>query len=446
MRKFIYKHTFPLHHWVVTKRMFKYYEDIKWLEVQSKEEVERYQLIKLKEILEYAYNNIPHYKDVLKNVDTDIEKYSLKEVLRQIPILEKDYVKKNVDQLTNKKYANHKITTSGSTGIPLLIYADRAQLEQRMAMNLRNQEWTGYIFCEPSTRLWHQKIGMSKIQYFKEVFEAWLCRRQFIPVFELNQTNINEVLKQIDKHKSTLIDGYAEAFNILVNHCKRHNLHFQWNKGVSSAQMLYPETRAGMKEFLGLEVFDRYGSREFSGIAQECISHWGKHINSYLYIIEILDDNGNDVPEGQMGNIVITDLHNLATPMIRYKIGDLAEQHTFAPCECGLSWPKMGEIVGRSQSVIITKDGKLVPGTLFDHILKDYYTLINKWQIVQETKEELNIYLEFIDEQEFDRQKDKLTAELKHYLGDMVINYFSGDKIQMTKTGKYEHTISKVQL
>lgn len=443
LRKLIYKYTFPLHHWVVRRDMFEYHDEIKELETRDSDGVRQYQKKRLKEMVRYCRNDIPYYQESLK--DVDLEGKSMEEILQQIPILDKEHVRKDPEQFTNDEYADHKITTSGSTGTPLVMWASKEQLEKRLAMNQRNREWIGYEFGDRNVRLWHQKIGMSKIQVIKESIEAFLARRKFIPVFKMDDDNLGDIIEEIDQFDPELIDGYAEAYRILVEHCKENRIEKDWKRAVSSAQVLHPSTRKGIQEYLGAEVFDRYGAREFSGIAQECPEHDGKHINSYLYIVEVLDDNGNEPSEDEHGDIVITDLHNKATPLIRYKIGDLALPTTEEECGCGIDWPKIGKIVGREQSVIVTKEGKHVPGTFFDHFFKDYYDTIKQWQVVQETKNHLKVNLIVTSEKEFSQIENSLRDGLLEHLGGIEISFELKDDMEMVRTGKFRHTVSKVE-
>ncbi|TKX63405.1 hypothetical protein, partial [Halorubrum sp. SP9] len=217
VRKFVYKHTFPLHHWVVRNDMFDYYEDIKKFERKDRRAIRNFQRERVQKMVEYARENTEHYAKSLSDVDTDID--DLDGLLQQIPVLDKQTLRDDPDRFTNEKYADHKITTSGSTGTPLVMWANKAQLEKRLAMNLRNREWMGYEWGDKSVRLWHQKIGMSTIQWIKEQFEAFLSREKFIPVFKMGDDNLGEILDEIDEYNPDLIDGYAEAYNILVEYC-----------------------------------------------------------------------------------------------------------------------------------------------------------------------------------------------------------------------------------
>lgn len=443
IRKFVYKHTFPLHHWVVRKDMFKYYDEIKEFEKKGRSEVKSYQHERLQKMVEYARENTDHYADSLSDVETDTD--DLEELLEQIPILDKEKLRDNPQEFTNDDHADHKITTSGSTGTPLVMWANKAQLEKRLAMNLRNREWMGYQWGDKSVRLWHQKIGMSTVQWLKEQFEAFLSREKFIPVFKMGDDNLGEIIDEIDEYDPELVDGYAEAYNILVEYCKRNDIEKDWKRVVSSGQQLHPSTREGIQDYLGAEVFDRYGAREFSGIAQECPAHDGKHINSYLYIVEVLNDEGDVPEEGEKGNIVVTDLHNKATPLLRYKIGDFAYPVQEESCECGKEWPKLGDIVGREQSVIVTEGGKHLPGTFFDHYFKDYFDVIQQWQVVQEEQEAIEVNLMVTSEKEFEEIENELRQGLRKHVGDIDIRFQIMDDMEMVRTGKFRHTISEVE-
>jgi phenylacetate-CoA ligase len=258
--------------------MLKYYDKIREFEDKDLSEVRSYQHDRLKKMVQYARENMDYYADSLSDVDTDSE--DLGDLLGQIPVLDKQQLRDNPQRFTNDDYADHKITTSGSTGTPLVMWANKAQLEKRLAMNLRNREWMGYQWGDKSVRLWHQKIGMSTIQWLKERFEAFLSREKFIPVFKMGDNNLGEIINEIDEYNPELVDGYAEAYNILVEYCKREGIKKDWSRVVSSGQQLHPSTRESIQDYLGAEVFDRYGAREFSGIAQERPAHDGKHNNS----------------------------------------------------------------------------------------------------------------------------------------------------------------------
>src|SRR6185295_20378238 len=108
-------------------------------------------------------------------------------------------------------------------------------------------------------------------------------------------------------------------------------------------------------------VFDKYGSREFSGIAYECEAHEGHHIVAENYIVEILKD-GVPAEPGELGEVVITDLNNFCMPLIRYRVGDLAvAMDNTKTCPCGRGLPRIGRIEGRTQAIIFGPNGLFMP-------------------------------------------------------------------------------------
>src|SRR5207249_8973126 len=106
---------------------------------------------------------------------------------------------------------------------------------------------------------------------------------------------------------------------------------------ISSAQTLPPETRALIEAQFGCKVFDKYGAREFSGMAHQCDAHRGYHVNAESYIVEVVRD-GRPAAEGEVGMVLVTDLNNRCVPMIRYQLGDLAVA-TSRVCPCGRGLP-----------------------------------------------------------------------------------------------------------
>jgi len=193
-------------------------------------------------------------------------------------------------------------------------------------------------------------------------------------------------------------------------------------------------------------VFDKYGSREFSGIAYECEAHAGHHVVAENYIVEILKD-GVPASPGEMGEVVITDLNNFCMPMIRYRIGDLAMAMDPAEaCACGRGLPRIGRIEGRVQAIIVGSNGTYMPGTFFQHLFKDYEHLVRQFQVVQH--ERGAIELKIVQGPRFEEEAfGELVATLRRFVGDdMRIEVVFVDRIAMVRTGKHQAAISHLPI
>jgi phenylacetate-CoA ligase len=443
--------TMPLHHWLITRHAGDYYNELKKSQWLRPDEVKRLQEIKLQKLVHHAYNHVPYYRDMFMKLGLKPKDIRTVEDLQKIPLLGKPDVRENLyfDMLSDnhKKKFILKVSTSGSTGEPFVCFADKHQLEIRWASTLRSMEWTGYRFGDRQLRLWHQTLGMSKSQIFREHMDAMFNRRTFIPAFELSDANLKQFAKTLQKVKPALIDGYAESFNFLAQYLKEYSFTGIKPKGIiSSAQMLPDQSREIIEEKFNTKVFDKYGSREFSGIAYECGAHEGHHVVAESYIVEILK-NGVPAKPGEVGEVVITDLNNFCMPFIRYRVGDLAEaMDSKSTCPCGRGLPKIGKIEGRVQAIIVGSNGRYIPGTFFAHFFKEYDHIIRQYQVRQEKTG--HIFLKIIKGPRFDQETfDKTIENLREYLGkETIIEVEFVDKIAMVRTGKHQGSISMIKI
>lgn len=441
----------PLHKWVITRRAKLYYQELKKSQWLKPAEVKELQQIKLRALVRHAYQHVPFYRQRMQSMGVTPEDINTLEDLGRIPLLTKQDVRDNLyfDLLSDNhdKRKIIRIATSGSTGEPFTCFADQHQLEIRWAATLRSMEWTGYQFGDKQARLWHQTIGMSKLQVMREKIDAFLCRRLFIPAFEMSESSIQSFVDKLVKHQPTFIDGYAESFNFLASYLKTSELVGLRPKAImSSAQILPEQSRKVIEESFGCKVFDKYGSREFSGIAYECEAHQGHHVIAESYIVEILKD-GRPAKPGEMGEVVVTDLNNYCMPMIRYRLGDLAvAMDASKTCACGRGLPMIGQIEGRVQALIVGSSGRYIPGTFFAHLFKDYEYLIRQYLVEQVTPGEIN--LKIVKGLRFTVDEfDKVLSLLRDYLGrETIINVEFCDKINMVRTGKQQGSISRLNL
>ena len=437
----------PLHHWMVTARAGKFYDVLQQTQWLSPDLIKKLQEQKLQRLVHHAYHHVAYYRDLFNQLGlkpTDIERL---EDLSKIPFLSKGDVRSNLyfSLLSDTYDKRHvlKVTTSGSTGEPFVCYADQRQLEQRWAATQRSMEWTGYRFGDRQVRLWHQTVGMRWSQVIRERIDAFFNRRLFIPAFQMSESNIVQTIRKIDLYKPALLDGYAESFNLLALYSKKNPIVKAHPKGIiSSAQVLPSQSRAAIEGAFRCSVFDKYGSREFSGIAYECPAHQGHHIVAENYIVEILKD-GRPAKPGETGEIVITDLNNYCMPMIRYRIGDLAvATDSQEQCSCGRGLPLMGNIEGRVQAIIVNAEGVYLPGTFFAHFFKDYDQLVRQYQIIQD--EEGLITMKIVKAEDYDDDEfQQMVRDLRIHLGEETsLSTQFVAHIPMVRTGKQQGSIS----
>jgi phenylacetate-CoA ligase len=447
----IYLLLMPFHHWNISRRAGDEYDLLDQTQWMPRDQIRELQEIKLRQLIQHAYHHVNHYREILDRHGIRPDDIQTLDDLGKLPLLDKATVREHLH--FNLMSDNHRkdrivsIQTSGSTGQPFTCYVDKHQLETRWAATLRGMEWSGYRFGDKQARLWHQNLGMNRLQVLKEKLNALFSRRLFIPAYEMTDESLPRIIRRLERYRPILMDGYAESFNFLAHYIREHRLPaFRPKSIISSAQILPDSSRTILEETFGCGVYDKYGSREFSGIAYECQAHDGKHIVAEHFIVEILVE-GRPAKPGEIGEVVITDLNNYCMPFIRYRIGDLAEaKDPQSPCACGRSLPKIGRIEGRVQAIILGDGGRYLPGTFFAHFFKDYEHLVRHYQVVQHQVGAIE--LKIVKALRYNEpQFQAMLTELQSYLGKQtVIRLDYVDAIPMVRTGKRQGSISKLDL
>ena len=441
--KFFYKTTF-FHKWFIYSNLEKYLDLSLKFDKLSNEEIRKYQIKRLKDLVWYFYQNSLFFKK--KCLKSNIHPYQILtlEDLSLLPILTKADIRENYANGLITKTSNfqniYPISTSGSTGIPLSIFVNKEQLKIRWANTFRAWTWTGWTPSKKQARLWHQTLGMSFFQVIKEFIDNLFFKRIFVPAYNIKKRNIDRYIKKLIKHNPYLIDGYAESFNFLAEYLLKHtHLKFKPKAIISSAQEISDKVKILLNQITGAEIYDKYGSREFSGIAYESTDNKGHLICDDSYIVELLK-NKKTVGVGEIGEIFITDLNNYVTPMMRYQIGDLAEKLSDESTKLNkIKFNTLGGIKGRTRAIIVCDESKWVPGTFFAHFFKEYIGRIRQYKVEQFKLGEISIKL--VLEDESDDLLDVLDR-LSETTGSTKLIVEKVESIPLVRTGKNMGAIS----
>ena len=159
--------------------------------------------------------------------------------------------------------------------------------------------------------------------------------------------------------------------------------------------------------------------------------------------VEVVDDNGNCLPDGQIGRIVTTHFANKSHPFIRYITGDVGAIDR-SPCECGRGLIRLVKLQGRERDFVRTEDGRKVHGAFFNHFEPFYNnSWIDRFQVYQSSVGKLEVRLQ-VNEKPAQSTVDKLVDELHEGLGKMDISVIFTDEMELTSTGKFRVVISDV--
>jgi phenylacetate-CoA ligase len=237
--------------------------------------------------------------------------------------------------------------------------------------------------------LWGSERDTFKQRNLRAHLSNWLSNTVFLNAFNVNEQDWLRYIEVVNRRRPHFIKGYAGSlYEIarLINHRKLpvHRPKFVY----SSAEMLRDFMRREIETAFAAKVYDFYGSREVGPIAGEC-REGRRHIFAYNNHVEIVDDAGKPLPEGEVGRILITNLHNYSMPLVRYDIGDTGSISTRA-CPCGSDLPHFLELKGRITDHFKHRDGTLIHGEYFTHLFY-FRPWVKEFQVTQTALDEVRV-------------------------------------------------------
>jgi phenylacetate-CoA ligase len=287
------------------------------------------------------------------------------------PLLSRDDVRLYSDDLVSggrARFGARWNSTGGSTGQPLRLLQSHLTRTLSMANRLRCCRWYGVPRGSRIAFIWGAERDLSPL----EAFHGWrgrLLGECALNAFFLDEPRCREFFTILEEFQPAIIYGYATALARFARHLRDHSRHLSHAPIAihSTAEVLSHADRQLIEEQLRGPVFDYYGSRDAGAIAGECRARAGLHVFRDLAHVEVIRDDGSPCKAGEVGEVVVTNLHEHAMPLIRYRTGDRA---TFLgrSCGCGLHYPLLSSVAGRVGDFIITPAGHEIHGEFFTHL------------------------------------------------------------------------------
>jgi phenylacetate-CoA ligase len=411
----------------------------------NKQELERWQLDKLNNLLAAAIHESPFHSKKLQKISFPLK--TLQHIY-DIPILTKSDIQKYYEEMRCSSFPKSECElsrTGGSTGEPTFYYLSRASKNWNRGCVYRSGEWAGIFLGDRTVQLTGSHFDEKEFKKIENRITLYLQRYRYYSVAVLTDEIMDSYYKKIRQFRPTSLWGYASALYVLSKFISKNypTEEFSFIKAIiTSSETLEKHQRLKIEEVFGKgKVYDHYGSREVY-IACECPAHKGYHIQSEAIYLEVVNKNGDPAERGEHGRILITDLSNLAFPFIRYEIGDVGILGEESPCSCGVTLPKLESVVGRIADILVLKDRTLTPPN-FTILMSDLKG-IEAYQIYQKSIDKISIYL-VINEQFNSGTAQYINDGLSCLIGTSAkyeIEYVK--QIEVPPSGKRRYIISDV--
>lgn len=392
-------------------------------ERKSRDELLHDQQQSLRQLLRYAREHVPYYRQLDCSPDR----------LEDWPLLDKQTVVAQPARFLSDEFAPRQLMTlhtSGTTGTPLAVRftAEFNQLEQ--AFRWRHRAWAGIDYPSRSAYVsGHPVVPPTQTRppfwRFDRIEDRLLCSS-----YHLTFQNWIYYIAAFHDYEPAFIHGYPSSLYLLARAILYRGLPSPRPRAVFSAsETLLDFQRTAIERAFGAKVFNWYGNTEFTCNITECAAG-NLHYRTDYGLLELAAN----------GAMVATGLHNRAMPLIRYHTGDCATAKT-GNCPCGCAFPLIERIEGRVEDYIRTPDGRFV-GRM-DHLFKDVQH-VREAQIVQTRLEE--IVLRVVRGPEFSAADEQtIRAEARQRLGDSIrVRFEFVETIERSAAGKYQFIVSQL--
>ncbi len=415
------------------------------------------QTVKLRRLLTVAARHCPFHRERLARAGIDPADPGLDpEVLRHLPPMTRGDVRDHLADMTWSGVPGglRPYNTGGSTGEPLAFYIDAARQSADWAARWRARAWWG---LKPGCRevlLWGTPARPGFTDRLR-VLRDRLLNQRVLNAFDLSDRAMDVYIRQLQRRRPECIYGYASSLALLGRHALRRGLPPGSLGSVSlravfvTGEVLTESDRLDIAEAFGAPVVVEYGSRDAGFIASGC-PRGGLHIAQENVIVEVLDAEGRPVPPGDSGEVTVTCLESFATPLIRYRLGDIARITVPAgesrSCPCGLALERLEEIQGRVTDLIVCRRGG---ETRRMHALSLIYVLreapgVRRFRILQQAPDDLVVEVE-ADEAFTPQVRDIVVRRLRERLGPQTrVTVRSRDRIPPSASGKHAQVVSRL--
>lgn len=421
----------------------QYMKSITSMHHRSISEIQNDQLKRLEQLIKHASQYSDFHSLRLKDIIDNNKSFSMDD-FKRIPILTKEDIRKHKSSMISRNIPLSAMLprkTSGSTGVSLELVVDEKSNQWKRAVTAVYDRWSGWDIGERVGAIWgNPEIYQNWRLYIRNIL---LTRHIYLDTLQMDEQAMRSYHAKLVAKKPAILFGHAHSLFLFARFLEINNLTGIKPKGIiSTCMVLHDFERQTIERVFDCHVTNRYGCEEVSLIACEC-SYGNMHINNDTLFVEFIRD-GEPVPFGEPGSIVITDLTNYAMPIIRYKVGDVGVQSKISSCLCGCNYPILQSLEGRVADYVVTPEGKYISGISLTENFSMRLPGVKQMQIVQKKINQLLFRIvksEDYNEHTID-QIYRLAAD--RFGNSMKFEVELTDSIQSEISGKYRFCISDI--
>ncbi len=418
----------------------------KYLPWTSPKVLETLQRHRLRRIVNHAWAHVPFYRTSMEQAGIKPGDIRSCEDLRLLPLVSNEDIRKNPSLLNSDttNYENDLLLRAGN--YKNIYWSRRAALQWfnrltrfRTVINEALNQPSGYIeaYLHPETSC-NQKMNAYWRRHL--AFTGRAGGRHRLDISDPYE----ETCRKLNELRPDIVYCYGSQTEQFLKYVFTQGLEFHAPRiWVYGSDYMSPETKSFIEDTFGCLVFSVYSMNEMGAFGFQCERREGFHLNIDACCTRIVDQQGRTVPDGETGEVVISNLVNRSTVILNYRTGDRARFNT-EQCSCGRTLPLLKELYGRVCDTLYCANGRNISFGVLDSMLGSWMDLVSVYQIVQDRPGHLCWHLVELpgaDREEITRQLDKVTRTLAPYPNQVEIRWV--DNVELTAGNKRKFVIHR---
>jgi phenylacetate-CoA ligase len=407
---------------------------------------------RLRQIVDYAAASVPFYRDFFDQGGIDPADIRSVDDLQRLPLIDKETVRKQPQAFVSQsKWGREAIpfTTSGSTGTPLTVFHDRYSLLANVAIGQREKEVHRQVLGRGGRR---RKVRIAPTQATTGDKAAASIRKiSFVPAGRGRGTisflePIEHIIDVVNERRPAVISCFAGSYlemlfkTVAARGVKMHRPHAATYRG----DALSEAGRRLIEEDFQVPVLSRYNAVEAFKIGFTCEERTGFHLHDDLTHVRIVDPQGQILPPGERGEVVISNLFNRGTVLLNYRLGDVASLCQ-ERCRCGRNLRLLSSLEGRTGDLIYRPDGRFVHYAAIWWVFNVRRDVL-QYQLIQHELERFELKVVTPDRATFGGIVGELVEELRGLLGgSAVVEAAYYERLEPSAGGKFRPVVSLVE-
>lgn len=413
--------------------------------------LEAMQRSQLQVLVHHAWAHTPHYRPILDaagyrpGMPIDMDWW------RTLPILRRAQVQAHGPDLHARALPDehrpvHVVASSGSTGTPVKVLGTAVTSLFWQAITVREHLWHRRDFSRTFAAS-RRFLGESALKTIPTELPHW--GGAVAMLYRTGRSTLMEIGRPVEEQVAWLRGtGAASLLTFpsnaaaLARHCLDAGIRIVGLEEVRTVSEAHPDDLAELcRAAWGARITDVYSTRELGYLGLQCPDHAHQHVMSECALVEVLDPQGRPCAPGERGEVIVTPLHNFASPLIRYDTGDIAE--VGAPCPCGRGLPVLSRVLGRVRQMITLPDGSRhwpgLPGARLRAAIP-----MRQFQFVQRARDTLDVYLVMERTMTPDEARTCQAILSESFGAGFAFRMHFVDRIERSAGGKYEEFRSEL--